>query len=74
MGVKPHECALVAAHLGDLKGAKECGMFAIYVERVLEEKTPELIGTGIPDLVVDGTELDGNGGFVEVARRLGVKE
>jgi len=69
MGVKPEECALVAAHLGDLKGAKECGFYAVYVEREGEEKSPELRGKGIPDLVVG----EGEGGFVELAGRLGIK-
>ncbi|KAK5127792.1 hypothetical protein LTR85_004908 [Meristemomyces frigidus] len=53
MGVKPEECALVAAHLGDLKGAKACGFFAIYVDRPLEEKSPGLRDENIPDMVIE---------------------
>lgn len=70
MGVKPEECALVAAHLGDLKGAKACGFYVIYVEREGEEKSPELRGEGIPDLVVGM----GEGGFVWLAGRLGIQD
>ena len=37
LGLRPDECALVAAHLGDLQAAKRCGLSAIYVERPQEE-------------------------------------
>ncbi|KAL8832183.1 MAG: hypothetical protein Q9170_004981 [Blastenia crenularia] len=37
LGLRAEQCALVAAHLGDLKAAKECGYQTIYVERVDEE-------------------------------------
>ena len=66
MGVKPEECALVAAHLNDLKGAKAVGFFTIYVERSLEEKNPELRGEVIPDLLVKQDE----NGFITLAERL----
>lgn len=69
MGVKPEECALVAAHLGDLKGAKACGFYAINVERPLEEKAPALREENIPDLVIKENE----NGFVTVAERLGIQ-
>ena len=69
LGVKPEECALVAAHLNDLKGAKACGFYTIYVERPMEEKNPELAGENIPDMVVG----EDGGGFVELAERLGVR-
>jgi 2-haloacid dehalogenase len=69
MGVKPEECALVAAHLGDLKGAKGCGFYAIYVERHQEEKNPELQGEDIPDMVVKADE----NGFFTLADRLGIR-
>lgn len=68
MGVKPEECAMVAAHLGDLKAAKECGFYAIYVERPLEEKAPELRKENIPDLVIREEE----DGFLALAARLGI--
>ncbi|KAI9725102.1 MAG: hypothetical protein M1828_003443 [Chrysothrix sp. TS-e1954] len=69
MGVKPEECALVAAHLNDLKGAKACGFYAIYVERPLEEKTPELREENIPDLRIQEDEE----GFIALAKRLGIQ-
>lgn len=68
MGVQPQECALVAAHLGDLKGAKACGFYTIYVERPLEEKNPELREEGIPDMVIREDEE----GFIALAKRLGM--
>jgi len=69
MGVKPEECALVAAHLSDLKGAKACGFYTIYVERPSEEKNPELREENIPDMYVK----EGEGGFLTLAERLGVQ-
>lgn len=69
LGVKPEECALVAAHLGDLKGAKACGFYAIYVKRPQEEKSPELRQENIPDMVVRESE----DGFVTLAERLGIR-
>ncbi|KAJ9604826.1 hypothetical protein H2200_010941 [Cladophialophora chaetospira] len=69
MGVKPEECGLVAAHLNDLKGAKTCGFYAIYVERPLEEKNPELQEENIPDIEIK----EGEGGFVALAERLGIQ-
>lgn len=68
LGVKPEECALVAAHLGDLKGAKACGFYAIYVERPLEEKAPELRAENIPDVRVG----EGEKGFLALAERFGI--
>ncbi|TVY92316.1 (S)-2-haloacid dehalogenase [Lachnellula willkommii] len=69
MGVKPEECALVAAHLGDLKGAKACGFYTIYVDRPLEEKNPELREENIPGMVIKQDE----DGFVALAERLGIQ-
>lgn len=37
LGILPSECAMVAAHLGDLKAAKGCGYSTVYVERPREE-------------------------------------
>lgn len=68
LGVKPEECALVAAHLFDLKGAKQCGFYAIYVERPLEEKNPDLRGEGIPDMYI----REDDEGFIALAERLGL--
>ena len=69
MGVKSEECALVAAHLSDLKAAKAQGYYAIYVERPWEEKNPELKEEEIPDLWIK----EGENGFVTVAKRLGIQ-
>ncbi|KAK7959550.1 2-haloacid dehalogenase [Apiospora aurea] len=41
LGLEPGEVALVAAHLGDLWGAKRCGLRALYVERPFEERYSE---------------------------------
>ncbi|KAI1876207.1 uncharacterized protein JN550_001703 [Neoarthrinium moseri] len=71
LGLRPDECALVAAHLGDLQAAKSHGFGAIYVERSREEAfSPQEVeeARGWVDLWV----AEGEGGFVEVARRLGI--
>lgn len=68
MGVKPEECGLVAAHLFDLKGAKECGFYTVYVDRPLEEKNPELREESIPDVWINQDE----GGLVTVAKHFGI--
>ena len=52
---------MVAAHLNDLKAAKENGLQTIYVERPGEE--------GWVDLWIGS---DGNRGFITVAEKLGV--
>ena len=69
MGVKPEECGLVAAHLFDLKAAKACGFYTIYVDRPLEGKAPELREENIPDMWIKEDE----GGFVTLAKRLGIQ-
>lgn len=69
MGLKPEECCLVAAHLDDLKAAKANGFGAIYVERPLEERHPELASEGFVDLWINANEE----GFVAVAKKLGVR-
>ncbi len=82
LGLEPSECALVAAHLGDLAAAKKCGYQAIYIDRPLEEGWPrdrieESRKEGWVDMWVnmEGGETFGamrrDGGFVEVARRFG---
>jgi 2-haloacid dehalogenase len=72
LGFKPEECALVAAHLGDLKAAKTCGLGTIYVERIGEEfgDLDQAIKDGYVDLAVE-LEVSPDG-FVEVARQLGI--
>lgn len=68
MGVKPAECGLVAAHLFDLKGAKSCGFYTIYIDRPFEEKHPQLHDENIPDMRIE------EGGFVALAERLGISK
>lgn len=69
-GLEPGECALVATHLGDLKGAKACGFQTIYVERPKEETldVEQARKEGYVDMWVDAS-CDG---FVELARRFGI--
>lgn len=71
LGVAPGEVAMVAAHLNDLDAARGVGMRTIYVEREGEEDW------GVDDeryraarKWVDLWVGLGEGGFVEVARRL----
>ncbi|KAK3724423.1 hypothetical protein LTR37_001047 [Vermiconidia calcicola] len=69
MGLKPEECAMVAAHLGDLKAAKSNGFSTIYVERPLEERDKALQGEDIVDIWIKEDEE----GFVTAAERLGIQ-
>ncbi|KAF8851945.1 haloacid dehalogenase [Acephala macrosclerotiorum] len=80
MGLKPSEVAMVAAHLNDLKAARGCGFRTVYVEREGEEDWEVGSGEwedakGWVDLWVrkDEGEGDGDGGFLEVARRFEVE-
>jgi 2-haloacid dehalogenase len=71
LGLLPTQCALVAAHLGDLKAAKGCGYFAVYVERPQEEnwsqdKIEEAKAEGWVDLWIK----EGEDGFLAVERGL----
>ena len=76
LGVEAGECAMVAAHLADLKAARGCGLRTIYVERAQEEawsaeEIEKAKREGWVDIWVgleDGDE--GGRGFLEVARRL----
>ncbi|KAK8070108.1 haloacid dehalogenase [Apiospora phragmitis] len=73
LGRQPGECAMVAAHLGDLKAARSCGLRTVYIERPREEDWASR-----PDLIedarawVDVWVASDQDGFVEVARRLGI--
>ena len=69
-GMQPNQCAMVAAHLNDLKAAKALGFQTIYVERPREEtQDPEQARReGYVDLWI-GEDF---AGFVEVAKQLGV--
>ncbi|KAI1389691.1 haloacid dehalogenase [Hypoxylon trugodes] len=75
LGLRPEEVAMVAAHLGDLAAARSNGLRTIYVERPQEEawgsddpRYKEACGW------VDIWVAEGEGGFLEVARRLGISE
>jgi len=74
LGLDPAQCAMVAAHLSDLRAAKSCGFQTIYVERHLEEawsadEVEQAKKDGFVDIWVDVNA----GGFLEVARRLGIE-
>ena len=71
LGLKPEECALVAAHLGDLKAAKGCGYQMIYIVRPQEEQWKAEQVKEAREWVDMWVEVDG-GGFEEVARRFGI--
>ncbi|KAH6655522.1 haloacid dehalogenase [Truncatella angustata] len=73
IGYQPKECALVASHLGDLRAAKNQGFRTIYVVRPQEEAFP-LDAIEEARQWVDMWVDEGEGGFEEVARRLGVAE
>ncbi|KAF2703107.1 haloacid dehalogenase [Pleomassaria siparia CBS 279.74] len=79
LGLQPLECAMVAAHLNDLKGAKENGLQVIYVERPEEEDwSKEDVDAARREGWVDlwvAKEDQGEGikgGFVSVAEKLGI--
>jgi len=66
---------MVAAHLSDLKAAKECGLQTIYVERLGEENWSEdevetARQEGWVDLWV--SRENGSRGFITVAEKLGI--
>lgn len=76
LGQDPAQCALVAAHLSDLKAAKSCGFQTVYVERELEETWPaDQVAQAKADGWVDIWVGLNAGGILEVGRRfqLGVE-
>ena len=74
LGLPTNECAMVAAHLGDLKAAKACGFQTIYIEREGEESwsledTRAAKREGWVNMWVGlGERFDG-GGIAEIARK-----
>lgn len=73
LGLDPGEVAMVAAHLGDLKGARACGFRTIYVERKQEETwSPDEEQYKDARTWVDMWVTESEDGFVEVARRFGI--
>lgn len=74
MGLKPSECAMVAAHLYDLKAAKALGFSTVYVWRPEEEDMPvDQVEQARKDGWVDVWVDKGNDGFVTAAEKLGVQ-
>lgn len=68
LGLRPEECALVAAHLGDLKAAAACGLGTVYVERPAEEDWGEEEVRGEREAGWVGLWIgEGEGGFARVA-------
>ncbi len=73
LGLRPQQVAMVAAHLGDLEAARSQGMRTVYVERPGEEAW----GAGEERhqrarAWVDVWVSQGEQGFVQAARRLGL--
>lgn len=72
LGLEPSECAMVAAHLNDLKASKSCGLQTIYVGRPREEDWSESeVEKARIEGWVDIWVQDGAGGFLAVAKELG---
>jgi len=75
LGLQPGECALVAAHLGDLAAASKCGFQTVYVERKREEAwDAQRVEDARREGWVDMWIREGEGGFEEIARRFGCAE
>ncbi|PYH95378.1 haloacid dehalogenase, type II [Aspergillus ellipticus CBS 707.79] len=72
-GLDPSQCAMVAAHLYDLKAAKAVGLSTVYVERVQEEAfTAAQIAEAKQEGYVDQWIGLGSDGLIEVARQFGI--
>lgn len=74
LGLQARECAMVAAHLGDLKAAKECGFQTIYIEREGEESwsledSRAAKREGWVDMWVGLEERFVGGGIAEIERK-----
>lgn len=72
----PEQCAMVAAHLNDLRAAKDNGLKTIYVERPgeedwNEEQVDKVRQEGWVDLWI--SPRDGSKGFITVAEKLGIE-
>ena len=73
LGLEPGECAMVAAHLGDLEAASECGLQTMYIERAQEESWPKEEIDGAKswvDMWVGISDDSVGGGILQVARKL----
>ncbi|AEO62335.1 uncharacterized protein THITE_2106401 [Thermothielavioides terrestris NRRL 8126] len=72
LGLEPRQVAMVAAHLKDLEAARGVGMRTVYVARPGEEEwKPEEERYARAREWVDVWVAEGEGGFEELARRLG---
>lgn len=69
-GLEPGECALVAAHLGDLAAAKKQGFRTVYVQREGEEASGDQAARAREEGVVDEWIGAGEGGIEAVRWRL----
>ncbi|KZF21423.1 2-haloacid dehalogenase [Xylona heveae TC161] len=74
LGLAPEQCAMVAAHLYDLKAAKACGYQTVYVEREHEEgwSREEIDEAKRANYVDMWVTLD-EAGFLTVAERFGIE-
>lgn len=73
LGLEPRDCAMVAAHLNDLKAAKSNGLQTIYVERSREEDWPrEEVQAAREEGFVDLWVTLDQQGFLAVAKHLGI--
>jgi 2-haloacid dehalogenase len=73
LGLEPRQCAMVAAHLGDLKAARSCGLQTVYVERSREEDlAADEIKKAKDDGFVDIWITESQPGFLAVATQLSV--
>lgn len=69
----PSECALVAAHLGDLQAAKKCGYKAFYIERPGEESWSKTeVEKAKANAWVDVWIKADEKGFLALAEKLGI--
>ena len=74
LGLAPKDCAMVAAHLGDLQAAKACGLQTVYVERPQEEGfDAERIEAARKDGSVDMWITVDEYGFLGAAEKLGIQ-
>jgi len=72
LGLQPRQCAMVAAHMGDLEAARGCGFRTVYVERLREEGWDgERIAAVRREGWVDVWVEEGEDGFLAVVKRMG---
>ncbi|RMD39924.1 hypothetical protein DV735_g5202, partial [Chaetothyriales sp. CBS 134920] len=71
LGLAPSQCAMVAAHLGDLEAARGCGYQTIYIDRPQEGDLDQDRNKAARQWVDMWIDID-QPGFKEVARRFGL--